>query len=195
MPKTVPAAVLTEAQKAANNPIYLIELALSGGTVYLAATNADITFNGHTYNGWGIDFSAVTNQITGGVDRVSVRMDNTGNAMSAHVVGSDWPGRILAIKRVFGNLLSSGSNVMTVFAGTMAAPVVNQSYVEVMALSPMARLNKQAGRLYQNLCPWEYGGTECGDSGSSCDKTLAACAANDNVQRFGGFVYIPRRIL
>ena len=84
---------------------------------------------------------------------------------------------------------------MTVFAGVMGAPVVNERHLEVMLLSPMARISQQAGRLYQNLCPWEYKGTECGDAGTSCNKTLAGCIANDNVQRFGGFVYIPNRVL
>ncbi len=198
MPKTVNATALTEAQKAANNPIYLLELALTGSTLRLAGTNADVVFpssGGSTYTGWGFQFGAVTNQITGGIDRVAVRMDNTGNSLSSYVVNYDWPGRVLTIKRVFGNLLSNSAYAMTVFAGTMSAPVVNQHNVEVMVVSPMARLQKQAGRLYQNLCPWEYGGTECGDTGGTCNKTLANCVTNDNVQRFGGFVYIPSRVL
>lgn len=198
MPKTIDAAAKTKAQLEANNPIYLVEMALTGATVRLAATNANITFptsGGSTYTGWGISFGAITSQISGGVDRVSVRLDNTNLTMSGYAASYDFPGRILTIKRVFGNLLGSASYAMTVFAGTMAAPVINERFVEIMCLSPMARLNKQAGRLYQNLCPWEYKGTECGDGGSSCNKTLAGCIANDNVQRFGGFVYIPSRVL
>jgi hypothetical protein len=197
MPKSIDAAAKTKAQGAANIPIYLVELALTGATVRLAATNADIVFptGGNTYTGWGISFGAITNSITGGVDRVSLRLDNTNLTMSGYVASYVFPGRICTIKRVFGDLLGSANYAMTVFAGVMGAPVINERYLEVMLLSPMARLSQQAGRLYQNLCPWEYKGTECGDGGSSCNKTLAGCIANDNVQRFGGFVYIPSRVL
>ena len=59
MPKTVNSTALTEAQKAANNPIYLLELALTGSTLRLAGTNADVVFpssGGSTYTGWGFQF-------------------------------------------------------------------------------------------------------------------------------------------
>lgn len=197
MPKSIDAATKTKAQAAANKPIYLIELALTGATVRLAATNADIVFptGGNTYTGWGISFGSVTNSISGGVDRVSLRLDNTNLVMGGYVASYVFPGRICTIKRIFTDLVSSANYAMTVFAGVMGAPVVNERHLEVMVISPMARLQQQAGRLYQNLCPWEYKGTECGDGGTSCDKTLAGCIANDNVQRFGGFVYIPNRVL
>jgi len=198
MAKTVNATLLAKLQLEANNPIYLVEIALTGTTLYLAANNGDVAFpssGGQTYTGWGITFGAIKSQITGEVDRVAVRFDNTNLTFSGYVTSYAFPGRIMTIKRVAGDLLGSSNYVMTVFAGPMGAPAVNEQYVEVMAISPMAKLNKQGFRLYQNLCPWEYGGTECGDAGTSCNKTLAGCIANDNVQRFGGFVYIPSRVL
>lgn len=197
MPKTIDAAAKTKAQAAANNPIYLVEMALTGSTVRLAATNADIVFPtaGNTYTGWGISFGAITNSMDGAVERVSLRLDNTNLTMSGYVASYTFPGRVCTIKRIFGDLLGSASYAMTVFAGVMGAPLVNERYLEVMVISPMARMSRQGGRLYQNLCPWEYKGTECGDGGTSCNKTLAGCIANDNVQRFGGFVYIPNRVL
>jgi phage-related protein len=197
MPKTIDAAAKTKAELAANNPIYLIELGVTG-TPRFAVTNAQIVFpssGGHTYNGWGITFGAIKASINGDVERVSVRFDNTNLTMSGLVNSLSFPGKTLTIKKVFGNLLGSSAYAMTVFVGLMGAPVVNERFVEVMAVSPMARLNKQAGRLYQNLCPWEYKGTECGDGGTSCNKTISGCIGNANIQRFGGFVYIPNRIL
>ena len=37
-------------------------------------------------------------------------------------------------------------------------------------------------------CNWLYGSVECGHTGGSCDRTFAACEANNNAHRFGGYV-------
>ena len=196
MPKSVNATLKAKAALSKNNPIYLVTIALSGATVRLTDNNADVVFpssGGNTYTAWGMTFSPVRNTMTGEIDRVTVTLDNTNKTMSSYIVNYDFPGYSLTIQRVFGDLLSSSSYVMTIFNGIMGAPVASEDAVTITATNPLMRAEQQGGRLYQNLCAWEFKGTECGYSGgaSSCNKTTAQCRSYGNLANFGGFAYIP----
>lgn len=196
MPKSIDAAVKTKAQAAKNNPIYLVTISLTGTTLSLTDNNADVVFpasGGTTYTGWGMTFSAIRNSMTGEIDRVTINLDNTGNTMSSYIVNYVFPGRTLSIKRVFGDLLSSAAYAMTMFSGIMGAPVANEQALVITASNPLIRAEQQSGRLYQNLCAWEFKGTECAYAGaaSTCNKTATQCQSYSNLANFGGFNYIP----
>ncbi len=196
MPRTIDAAAKTKAQAAKNNPIYLVTISLSGTTLRLTDNNANVTFptsGGSTYTSWGMSFSPVRNTMTGEVDRVTIQLDNTDLSMSGYVVNNDFPGCTLTIARVFGDLLSSAAYATTVFSGIIGAPIANEQSVILTVCNPLLRAQQQAGRLYQNLCPWEFKGTECGYSGASstCNKTANQCNSYSNLANFGGFNYIP----
>lgn len=196
MPKSIDAAAKTKAQAAKNNPIYLVTISLTGTTVRLTDNNADVTFptsGGSVYTAWGMSFSPARNTMTGEIDRVTINLDNTSKTMSSYIVNYDFPGRTLAIKRVFGDLLSSSAYAITIFSGILGAPVANENEAILTVVSPIIKAQQQAGRLYQNLCAWEFKGTECvyAGAGSTCNKTAAQCGAYGNMANFGGFNYIP----
>ena len=196
MPKSVNATLKAKAALSKNNPIYLVTIALSGATVRLTDNNADIVFpssGGSTYTAWGMSFSSIRNNLTGEIDRVTIQLDNTSKAMSSYLVNYNFPGCTLTISRVFGDLLSSASYSMIVFSGIMGAPYANEQALIVTATSPLMRTEQQGGRLYQNLCAWEFKSTECAYAGgsSSCDKTAKQCQNYGNIANFGGFNYIP----
>lgn len=196
MPKSVDAAVKTKAAAAKNNPIYLVTISLSGTTIYLTDNDEDVVFpasGGATYTAWGMKFSSTRNSMSGEIDRVTVTLDNTNATMSSYIVNYDFPGCQLSIKRVFGDLLSSSAYAMTVFAGVMGAPIANENYLSIAVSNPLSRANQQAGRLYTNLCAWEFKGTECAYAGaaSTCNKTASQCNSYSNLANFGGYNYIP----
>jgi phage-related protein len=196
MPKSINATAKIKAQAAKNNPIFLVTIALTGTTVRLTDNNADVTFptsGGSVYTAWGMSFSPVHNTMTGEIDRVTVNLDNTDKSISSYIVNYDFPGRVLSIKRVFGDLLSSSSYATTVFSGIMGAPVAGENEATITAINPLIKAQQQGGRLYQNLCAWEFKGTECAYAGgsSTCNKTAAQCKSYGNMDNFGGFNYIP----
>ena len=88
MPRKINANVLAEAAKEQNQPIYLVELELDSGTLYFTDNNENVVFpssGGHTYLAWGIEFDPVKSSVTGEIDRVIIRFDNTNLSMSAYL--------------------------------------------------------------------------------------------------------------
>jgi phage-related protein len=203
MTKTINPTLKTELQKAYNNPIILVEIALNSGTLRFCDNVADVVFptGGNTYNAWEISFTPIRNSVRGEVDRFDITMDNRALGFSSYVlteldasVGNIFQNRILTIKQVEGSKLANATYVYTKFSGHMVNPVLDENSFRVTVVSPIAKLNKVVGRLYQPLCPWTFKSTQCGYSGAetSCDKRLTTCNKTmSNMVNFGGFMDVP----
>ncbi len=204
MSKPINATTLATAQAEGNVPITLCEIALDSGTKYFCDAAADIVFptGGQTYTAWPFAYDGIRTSITGEVDRVRMTFDNADLTFSVYLAEEEWQGRVLTLKKVFSNLLSSSSYAVTMWSGDMAAIDINESVFVVQVLSPMVALERKAPRrLFDVLCPWRFGETECGadtgeltsqtaDSGGSTTTMVdAARSEADDYWRYGTLTF------
>ncbi len=204
MSKTVDGTTLATAQAEKNDPILLCEIALDSGTKYYCDDTDDIVFptGGQTYTAWPVSYDGVRTSITGEVERVRVSFSNADLTFSVFFAAEEWQGRVLTLKKVFSNLLSSADYAVTIWSGDMAAPDINESVFVIQVLSPMVALERKAPRrLFDVLCPWRFGETECGadtceltsqtaDSGGSTTTMVdAARSEADDYWRYGTLTF------
>ncbi|MFH1320442.1 MAG: phage BR0599 family protein [Bacteroidota bacterium] len=164
MPRTIDPAIVTESQLSKNNPIFLLEIYLTGITLRYTNNDVDIVFPtaGNTYTSIGFTFDPVKNSITGSVDSSIFKFDNTDLVSGGYVLNYEFQGHIIILKRVFGNKLTSADYATITFAGEMRNPSVNEEEVEIEAVSPLYRFQEQIPRRnYQGLCPWKFDSAEC----------------------------------
>jgi hypothetical protein len=159
MPKTMDAAALTKAQAAGNKPVYLVELALDSGTLYLCDAAKNVTFPtaGTLYLAWGFSFDGVNTSVSGDVDRVAFAFDNTDLAFRAYTDTDEFQGKRITLKVIFSDLLGSSAYATTLFTGIMMAPELGDQTVVVRANSPLYSLNNTIPRRrYQSNCHWRF---------------------------------------
>jgi uncharacterized phage protein (TIGR02218 family) len=187
--------------------VYLLELALASGTLYLCDAIANITFPtaGTLYYAWRFSFDSIKNHITGEVDRVSFSFDNTDLTFRAYTDTDAFQGCRLTLRLIFADLLSSADYQMVLFTGLMSAPVINEETVDIEVSSPLIRLGGTIPRRrYQNNCHWKFADTNCtagmnagqivtligavngtADSGTTTTLVDAALTEADDYWRYG----------
>ena len=166
MPKTIDPTYKTKALLEANQPVFLLELELDSGTLYLCDAQENVTFpsggGGSLYLAQGMSFDRVQNTVDGEIDRVTFTFDNTDLTFRAYTDTDDFQNRRITLKRIFGDLLSSSAYVITLFTGYMRAPKIGELDVMVTADSPLIKLKKTIpARRYQSNCHWTFAGEEC----------------------------------
>lgn len=180
MSKTIDAAVLAKATASENQPVYLLELELDSGTLYLCDSPDNVTFptGGNLYLSWGFSFDGVQSTVTGEIDRVTFAFDNTDLSFRAYTDTDEFQGRRLTLRRIFADLLGSGDYSVVLFTGTMTAPELSDQSVTVRVNSPLYALNGTIPRRrYQENCHWRFDGTECrGGGGSLAGEVTGATA-------------------
>ncbi|NQU99147.1 MAG: DUF2163 domain-containing protein, partial [Parcubacteria group bacterium] len=164
MPRNIDALIVTESQLTKNNPIFLLEIYLDGVTLRYTDNNEDVVFPtaGNTYTALGFSFSPVRNSITNEIDRVNFELDNVDLVFSGYVVNYVFQNKIITLKKVFGDKLSSADYATIVFSGEMRNPSLNEETLQIEGVSPIAKFQEEIPRrVYQGLCPWTFDGEEC----------------------------------
>jgi hypothetical protein len=163
--------------------VYLLELALASGTLYLCDAIANITFPtaGNLYYAWRFSFDSIKNHITGEVDRVSFSFDNTDLTFRAYTDTDDFQGCRLTLRLIFADLLGSADYNMVKFTGLMSAPVINEETVDIEVSSPLIRLGGTIPkRRYQNNCSAKFA-----DIGKDVTECTAGMDAGEIVTLIG----------
>lgn len=164
MPKTIDAAFRAKAVAEGNKPLYLLELELDSGTLYLCDAEANVTFPtaGNAYLSWGFTFDEVRNGVSGEIDRVKLSFNNVSLAFRGYTDTDDFQGRRITIRRIFSDLLTSADYSEVIFTGLMDAPAINERTVDVEARSPASKLNSTIPRRrFQNNCHWKFDALDC----------------------------------
>jgi hypothetical protein len=181
MPKTIHADVTAKAILAENQPVFLLELALDSGTLYLCDAAANVTFptGGNLYLAHGFSFDGVQNTLTGEVDRATFSFDNANLSFRAYTDADEFQGRRLTLRRIFADLLGSADYSVVLFTGMMQAPDVTDRMVSVTVNSPLSALDGTIPRRrYQNNCHWIFDSTECKGGGASLAGEVTGAIAD-----------------
>ena len=169
--------VAMEINKDENRPVELYAIYLDEETLYLAAHDQNVQFLDEEgtptlYYASAIKRSAIRTNVESRVDECSVSLDNVTREMSAYMAHNEFRGRRLRIIKVFLDHVNDFANHVIIFDGVMDAPSANQSMMTVAVTSRLDTLKVSVPRrIYQRLCGWKFGGTECGVDLSSVTVT------------------------
>jgi len=193
------AAFIAEKNKLANKPIFLYEVEDFDGqdnSLLFAAYEDDVVFNGKTYLKFPIVHESTTENTSGEIDTVLVRVANVSQFIQNKLESYDLRGKKAIITQVFSNLLDDSLNKFeqTFYIDSYTA---TQEVVEFTCTSKfdLMKLELPARKFWRTFCTWKFKSTECGYSGAetSCNKTFQKCKLLANEERFGGFPSIPSK--
>ncbi len=193
------AAFVAEKNKLTNKPIFLYEVEDFDGldnSLCFAAYEDDITFNGKTYLKFPVVHESTSENTTGEVDTVVVRVANVSQYIQNKLESYDLRGKKAIITQVFANLLNDSLNkVEQIFYIDSYTATAEVAEFSCSSKFDLMKLELPARKFWRTFCTWKFKSTQCGYSGdqTTCNKTFQRCKALANEERFGGFPSIPSR--
>jgi len=182
VPKTIPAAVITQMDAVGKKPILLFELGLSS-TLRFAAYKTNVTFptGGNVYTAKAITGGDVLQSMEGQIQRITVNFDNVSKDMAAYANAQDFRGKSLIIKRIYLGATTNATDYNEVFNGHMERPQdIGRQWLTVTATSGKGLDRKILTAPYQRMCPLEFGGTKCNTDGLADLTSLTASGTADS---------------
>lgn len=196
---TLTSDFIKEKNKLSNKPITLYEIVNyndGNDSLYLTSYDEDVVFNSITYIKFPITHEAISENTTGEIDTVNVRVSNVSKEIQGYLELYDLRSKAIIISTVFANLLDNSLNVLphTYYVDSVTAGVEEVNFACTSKFD-LLKLEIPARKYWRNHCSWKFKGTECAYAGeaTSCNKTFTACKALANSLRFGGFPSIPSR--
>jgi hypothetical protein len=125
------------------------------------------------------------------VDRAKIKIGNANRVLSALLLGNNERGKWVHLHigaiDADGQLIGYG----TFFKGLLSNYEITDDSVSLDLVSWLVLWRKKTLRTAQANCPWPYGGSECGHTGSWCDQTYDRCQELANTDNFGGDPFLP----
>ncbi|MEH1786908.1 MAG: hypothetical protein V7L23_15350 [Nostoc sp.] len=197
-------------------PIYLIELTITGQTPLRVCNNANVSFGGVAYTGLPltIEYVGKSGEGTELSSKLSISDINGQIGQLLDNYADDIIGAIVSVKRTLSMFLDSGSNPDAT-QYTMFSLRINQWVGEYgvgfeFTLIPSVSLERKKlpGRTFLRRCGWEFRDVQCAAStalnfdvnGNPTTVANAVCAGKDlttcekyqNTARYGGFPGVIR---
>jgi len=165
MTKSLDAAVVTEVAKDALNPIILLDIQTSTA-VYYALHPVDIVFDSQTYIGIGGKLGEITESSSMQIGSLTIEINNVNRTFSAFVCSdamTEFRGKDITVKRVFGGLLGNAAAFEYIWKGTIDTWDLTGRKFTMTVKDWIASLWKESPRrtCHRN-CPWRFGGSYCG---------------------------------
>ncbi len=189
---------IAEKNKAESQPIYLYTIHLYDGSqdLRLAEYSADVTFDGLVYQRFPISHDQITENSSGEIDAVRVRVSNISRLIQEYLELYDWRKKKVTVKLVFANQLADADAFID-FVYYIDSWTADQDNVEFVLTSKLNVLSARlpAGMVWRSMCGWEFKSTECGYAGEEtvCNRTKARCKELANYSRYGAFPSISTR--
>ena len=191
---------ITEKNKAENRPIYLYSLYKYDGTndLHFAEHDVEVTFNGITYSPFPITHDFVSENSSGQIDTVKLRVSNVSREIQGYLENFDLRGKKVEILLVWADHLNDPSAMIkdTYYIDSYGADQ-NVAEFSLSGRIDVLSVELPCRKYSRTHCSWKFKSSECGYTGgeTSCDKTLKRCRQLSNQLRFGGFPAIPMRRL
>lgn len=142
--------------------IELYEIALRTGTIYLAACDEDIEFNGHTYIAVPFERGEISKSIDQVTDQCTVSVGDVDDDRLAYIMnGFDFRGCAAAITRIAYPESLENNQGFYVFCGYLDNPAYEDGVFSCTIKSYFPRIEAPA-RMYQLSCNSAFGDCVCG---------------------------------
>lgn len=192
MPKTLPANIILEKNKVeSENPwLLLLDVHIDEDVIRIANNNADVTFDGETYQAFPFMIDAIKQTSSGKINGVSLSVSNVNKAILYYVESTN--GLInstVTLYVVNANLLTEDYSELTLHFTIMGASVDEEWIVFTLSSPSPLRRRFPQDKYLARFCNWTYKGAECksthGDT--TCKKTKDDCESKGNLANFGGY--------
>lgn len=168
MTKSIDNTVITQMNAEQASPVMLVRIDTSA-VLYFATSKSNVTFpsggGGDTYTAKAIAFDGYSQDVSGNLQRIKLRLDNVAKDMAGYAVSYDFQGANLNIKRVYRDALGSADYYDEWFNGPIESFEFDYHWMHIVARDGAPLSRRCPKRIYQRLCPWTYGGTECNRDG------------------------------
>lgn len=198
MPADVPDAYLEKKNAQVNQPINLytiVDYIGDGSDLRLAEYKTDVVFDGITYIKFPISREATTENVTGEIDVVKIKLANVSRLIQYYLEHYDLGGKKVIIKQVWADDLDDTENVReeVYYIDRYTA---NDKVVEFECSSKFDVQGEEIprGRYYRATCGVkEFKDSDCGYSGpfAICNRTIANCRERENIKRIRAFPSTP----
>lgn len=201
MPLTLSSAIALAKNQLSDDGAWLVLLEiqfndLAGTILRLVRNTEDIVWDAQTWIAYPFDLDEAKQTADGSVQSVAIRVSNVLRAVQRYIESLDGMGGAEVILRVvYSGELDEAAVIEETFSVGRITCTAEWVSIELQPENFWSRRCPRYTYTRQN-CRWTFKGAECGYAGasSSCNKTLAACAAmtgGSNTARFGGFPSIP----
>ncbi len=208
MSKQLSANLLTAAQAETSQFRMLVSIYLDEQTIYLCGNDTgNIIFpvdGGNLYEAVNIERSEIKTTLVGqsAEERCTLTLSDVNAAIAAYVAtnGNKIHNRRCLIQEVSLDYLENSSDVITVFDGVMDKLRFSIGVYQVDVVRQLSNYTQIIPYMtYSPMCQWKkFGDSRCQyatPEGKTCDRTLTACQAYDNVTNFGGHPSIPDQMV
>ena len=195
--RTLPASVILEKNKLANDAPFLILLDIvlvSTTTIRLVRNTSDIVYGGNTYTAFPFELNNARESNTGEIEAMQIMVGNVTRSLQAYLeeengcIGAEVTITVLHADHLTDVALELTYSVVGSYS---------DAYWVYLSLGMVSPLRKRFP-LYRYLshCNWvgNYKGDECKYSGAeppgetSCDGSYDACSRRANTAKFGGHI-------
>jgi len=118
----------------------------------------------------GVRRGPVRHNLELAVDYYNLAYDNVDRSMSALIAGTEFRGKRVVLRTVFLDQVESNDDAILLFDGIMDKPTMQGGTFSLQITSRM-NLKIRSGRLYQLMCQWKFGSTECTYSRAGTKKS------------------------
>jgi len=191
--RTLPPDLTTELEKDYSCIKQLVLMSFTSGAVRLTDADLKIYYDGEWWNSRGLRLDPAQYSTSPKVDSISFEVDNIDKTLSNIVLSEETRGKGCTVYRVaLDNNLHVIGGAVASFIGFLDAIEFDGRKARFDVFNHFIRWEmKSPRRIHQALCGWTYGGTRCGESGSTwCDHSWTRCVALSNNTNFGGFRWI-----
>jgi phage-related protein len=183
-------AVVKASAKTASNSAWLllVTVVIGGDTIRIVDNSADVVFGGNTYTAASISIGSAQESSDGQMTSWSLLVDDVTRLLAPTLEGHDGAvGATVTLIIVNSKLLAESYAELTrIF--TVRATSVEGNRITLTLCGGNLLVNRWPRYRYMALhCNWKAGTAECGQA-APCTRTYAACVANANTARFGGFM-------
>lgn len=175
--------------------LVLLEIRLSGGTVYICYNNENIVWKGRLYQAFPFEIGETSEDSDGSDPNISLKVSNVAQGMQWYVEDSGGGVGTEVILRVVNSKNLNGEADLEETYTVLSCQIDEQWISFTLGNDYSAKTRRPLDRYMKNNCRFKYKGIRCGYSGSktTCAHTLADCRSHSNSKRFGGYPGIDQK--
>ncbi len=184
-----PTAIMQELHKLHSSGAIIYLAALPAYSIYLARSLMDVVWNGTTYQKFWFEIDAIGEDADKHAPELQLQISNIGGYIEQEVIANDnFAGATVTLYVVNSNCLDETEPVYEVQLQIEKVSVTRNVVTFTLGLPNPLYMAFPSWKFHDSLCQYKvFKGDLCGYTGSdtTCARTLAACIAKNNVERFG----------